>query len=341
MLVTGHTGFKGSWTSLWLSSMGAIVRGFSLPPSTSPNLFEVANVSEILQHRVIDIRDLQAVSSEMVDFGPEIIIHMAAQPLVRFSYQDPVGTYSTNVMGTVNVLEAARRTDSVKAIVNVTSDKCYENKGTSGVLSESEPMGGRDPYSSSKGCSELVSKAYRDSFFSYHDIGLATARAGNVIGGGDWSSDRLVPDILCSLERNEPLLLRNPDSVRPWQHVLEPVSGYLLLAELLYLEGPKYAEGWNFGPVDRDQKSVRWVADFLCTVSGCSPSWTQELKEQPWEAATLRLDSSKAQRRLNWHSRWSIETALKYTLEWHQKWFAGHDMKEECLMQIQRYEAGT
>ena len=339
--MTGHTGFKGSWMSLWLSSMGAIVRGLSLPPAVAPNLFDIAQVRRCLEHRIVDIRDFGAVCSELGDFQPEILIHMAAQPLVRFSYQDPLGTYSTNVMGTINVLEAARRTDSVKTIVNVTSDKCYENKGTSGALSESEPMGGRDPYSSSKGCSELASRAYRDSFFSCHDIGLATARAGNVIGGGDWSSGRLVPDVLCSLEKNEPLLLRNPDFVRPWQHVLEPVSGYLLLAELLYLEGTEYAEGWNFGPSDSDQKSVAWVADFLYAAAGRGSSWTQELKEQPWEAASLRLDSSKSQRRLNWQPRWSIETTLRHTLEWHQNWLAGHDMKEECLMQIQRYETGT
>ncbi len=339
--MTGHTGFKGSWMSLWLNAMGAIVRGLSLPPAVAPNLFDVAQVRRCLEHRLVDIRDFGAVCSELGDFQPEILIHMAAQPLVRLSYQDPLGTYSTNVMGTINILEAARRTDSVKAIVNVTSDKCYENKGISGAISESESMGGRDPYSSSKGCSELVSRAYRDSFFSCRDIGLATARAGNVIGGGDWSSDRLVPDVLCSLEKNEPLLLRNPDFVRPWQHVLEPLSGYLLLAELLYVEGTEYAEGWNFGPSDSDQKSVAWVADFLYAAAGRGSSWTQELKEQPWEAASLSLDSSKSQRRLNWQQRWSIETTLRHTLEWHQNWLAGHNMKEECLMQIQRFETGT
>lgn len=337
VMLTGHTGFKGSWISLWLSAMGANLRGLSLPSVYEPCLFNVARVSQLIQNRFIDIRDFQAVKSEITNFQPEILIHLAAQPLVGFSYQDPIGTYSTNIMGTLNILEAARVTESLKVIVNVTSDKCYENDGSWKSLTEAEPMGGDDPYSSSKGCSEIISRAYRTSFLTNRGINLATARAGNVIGGGDWSANRLVPDVLRSLVTGEPLVIRNPDYVRPWQHVLEPISGYLLLAEKLYLDGSNYAEGWNFGPRQDSEKSVSWVAEFLLNASGNIPSWSVE-ECQLAEAPCLKLDSSKANGRLNWQPRWCIATALSLTLDWHNKWVARGDMQKECLNQILFYE---
>jgi CDP-glucose 4,6-dehydratase len=337
VMLTGHTGFKGSWISLWLGVMGANLRGLSLPAAYEPCLFDVARVSQFIQTRFIDIRDFQAVKAEMIAFQPEILIHLAAQPLVRFSYQDPLGTYTTNIIGTLNILEAARVTDSIKVIVNVTSDKCYENDGSWHSFTEAEPMGGDDPYSSSKGCSEIISRAYRTSFLTNRGINLATARAGNVIGGGDWSTDRLVPDVLRSLVTEEPLVIRNPAHVRPWQHVLEPISGYLLLAEKLYLEGSNYAEGWNFGPGKDSEKSVGWVAEFLLNASGKNPSWSVE-ECQLAEAPCLKLDSSKANNRLNWQPRWCIATALSLTLDWHNKWVARGDMQKECLNQILFYE---
>ncbi len=264
VLLTGHTGFKGSWLSLWLQSMGATLRGVALAPPTEPSLFEAARVFEGMEHRIADIRDFAAVQAQMNEFRPEIVIHMAAQPLVRLSYQQPIETYATNVMGTVHVLEAARHAGSVRAIVNVTTDKCYENREWVWGYRESEPMGGHDPYSSSKGCAELVSSAYRESFMKEAGLAMATARAGNVIGGGDWAADRLVPDILRALEKSEPVLIRNPHAIRPWQHVLEPLSGYLLLAERLFEQGQADAEGWNFGPRDEDARPVQWIVERLC-----------------------------------------------------------------------------
>jgi len=247
--LTGHTGFKGSWLSLWLQSMGAVVKGYSLEPNTKPNLFTEANVEENMNSEFGDIRDLNQISKSMLDFNPDILIHMAAQPLVRLSYQEPVDTYTTNVIGTVNVLEAARGCPNLKAIVSVTTDKCYENNEWDWGYRENEPMGGHDPYSSSKGCAELVTSAYRRSFFNAENsASLASARAGNVIGGGDWADDRLIPDILKAFEKSKPVVIRNPISTRPWQHVLEPLSGYLVLAQELFENGKEYAEGWNFGP---------------------------------------------------------------------------------------------
>ncbi len=337
VLMTGHTGFKGSWLSLWLQAMGARLRGVALEPPTEPALFDVARVAEGMEHRIADIRDFAAVKAQMDEFKPEIVIHMAAQPLVRLSYQQPVETYATNVMGTVHVLEAARHAGSVKAIVNITTDKCYENREWVWGYREDEPMGGFDPYSNSKGCAELVSSAYRKSFLAEAGIAMATARAGNVIGGGDWALDRLIPDILRSLQNRQPVLIRNPHAIRPWQHVLEPLSGYLLLAEHLYKQGQTAAEGWNFGPRDEDARPVQWIAEHLCEHWGDGASWSLQPGSHPHEASFLKLDISKARQRLQWEPCWSLETALKRITEWHQAWLSGHDMRALCLNQIAQY----
>jgi CDP-glucose 4,6-dehydratase len=337
VLMTGHTGFKGSWLSLWLQSMGATLRGIALDPPTNPALFTVARVAEGLEHRIVDIRDFVAVKAHMDEFQPEIVIHMAAQPLVRLSYSQPIETYATNVMGTVHVLEAARHAGSVKAIVNVTTDKCYENREWVWGYREDEPMGGHDPYSNSKGCAELVSSAYRNSFLKEAGIAIATVRAGNVIGGGDWALDRLVPDVLRALEKNESALIRNPHAIRPWQHVLEPLSGYLLLAKRLYLHGQDDAEAWNFGPYDEDARPVQWIVEHLCKQWGSGASWTSQPGEHPHEASFLKLDISKARQRLQWTPRWSLETALRNITEWHQAWLKGQDMRAFCLVQINQY----
>lgn len=339
VLLTGHTGFKGSWLSLWLQSMGATLRGVALAPPTEPALFEIARVAEGMEHHVADIRDFAAVQRDISDFEPEIVIHMAAQPLVRHSYQQPVETYATNVMGTVHVLEAARHAGSVKAIVNVTTDKCYENREWVWGYREDEPMGGHDPYSNSKGCAELVSSAYRRSFMTTAGIAVASARAGNVIGGGDWAADRLVPDVLRALEKDDPVLVRNPHAIRPWQHVLEPLSGYLVLAERLFQRGQDHAEAWNFGPRDEDARPVQWIVERLCAAWGGEARWTLQPGDHPHEASFLKLDTSKARQRLQWLPRWSLETALTRITEWHQAWLEGQDMRAYCLNQISLYRS--
>lgn len=339
VLITGHTGFKGGWLSLWLQSMGARLCGIALAPPTEPALFNVARVAENMEHHIADIRDFAAVKAQMDDFKPEIVIHMAAQPLVRLSYQQPVETYATNVMGTVHVLEAARHCGSVKAIVNITTDKCYENREWVWGYRENEPMGGHDPYSNSKGCAELVSSAYRKSFLKDAGIAMATARAGNVIGGGDWALDRLVPDVLRALQNKEAVPIRNPHAIRPWQHVLEPLSGYLLLAERLYMQGQTDAEGWNFGPNDEDARPVQWIVEHLCKKWDDGASWTLQPGNHPHEASFLKLDISKARQRLHWAPRWSLETALDHITDWHQAWLDGQDMRVVCLKQISEYRA--
>ncbi|WP_244269614.1 CDP-glucose 4,6-dehydratase [Chromobacterium haemolyticum] len=339
VLLTGHTGFKGSWLSLWLQDMGAELRGIALQPPTTPALFDVARVAEGMNHQVADIRDYEKICALVVDFQPEILIHMAAQPLVRLSYQLPVETYATNVMGTVHVLEAARKAGSVRAIVNVTTDKCYENKEWLWGYREDEPMGGYDPYSNSKGCAELVSSAYRKSFLKNEGIAMATARAGNVIGGGDWALDRLVPDILRALEKQQPVQIRNPHAIRPWQHVLEPLSGYLLLAERLYENGQADAEGWNFGPCDEDARPVQWIVEQLCETWGQGATWSLQEGDHPHEASYLKLDISKARQRLSWSPRWSLQTALSRITDWHQAWLSGADMRACCLEQITQYQS--
>ena len=339
VLMTGHTGFKGSWLSLWLQSMGAELRGVALPPPSSPALFDIARVGASMDHQLADIRDFDKVRTLFSDFKPEIVIHMAAQPLVRLSYQQPVETFATTVMGTVHVLEAARHAGSVRAIVNITTDKCYENREWIWGYRENEPMGGHDPYSSSKGCAELVSSAYRKSFLQDAGIAMATARAGNVIGGGDWAPDRLVPDILAALQRQEPVQIRNPHATRPWQHVLEPLSGYLLLAERLYESGQADAEGWNFGPRDEDAQPVQWIVERLCAAWGSNASWHLQPGEHPHEAHFLKLDISKARQRLHWAPRWPLDNALSHIIDWHQAWLAGNDMHAFCLDQISQYQS--
>lgn len=338
VFLTGHTGFKGSWLAIWLQSMGAIVKGYALDPPTKPALFFEANVSENMESIIGDIRDFKLLSKEMLAFNPDVLIHMAAQPLVRHSYLDPVETYSTNVMGTVNVLEAARSCKNLKSIVSVTTDKCYENKEWNWGYRENEPMGGYDPYSSSKGCAELVTSAYRRSFFNNSETAfVASARAGNVIGGGDWATDRLIPDILRAFEKQKPVVIRNPLSTRPWQHVLEPLSGYLVLAEKLYTNGKDFAEAWNFGPKDDDVKPVNWILNKMVSNWGKGASWELDNNDNPHEAGFLKLDCSKSASQLNWFPKWNLETTLGLIVEWHQDWLEGKPVKECCLNEIDNY----
>lgn len=341
VFLTGHTGFKGSWLSLWLQRMGAEVSGFALAPPTAPSLFEEAKVAAGMTSVIGDIRDLAAVNAAMAAARPEVVIHMAAQPLVRLSYSEPVETYATNVMGTVHVLEAARRFEGLRAIVNVTTDKCYENREWAWGYREDEPMGGHDPYSNSKGCSELVTSSYRRSFFDKQGVALASARAGNVIGGGDWASDRLIPDILRAFERQQPVVIRNPHSTRPWQHVLEPLGGYLTLAEKLFENGSACAEGWNFGPRDEDARPVQWIVERMVRAWGGDARWSLDGGEHPHEANYLKLDISKARQRLGWQPRWSLNQALGHIVDWHRAWLSHEDVQALCLKQIALYEASA
>lgn len=346
VLLTGHTGFKGSWLALWLQSLGTEVTGYALQPSTAPSLFETAKVGDGMKSVIADIRDLPALQQAMADARPEIVIHMAAQPLVRLSYQNPVETYATNVMGTVHLLEAVRQTPGVKAVVNITTDKCYENREWVWSYRENEPMGGYDPYSNSKGCAELVSAAYRSSFFNAkehakHGVAIATVRAGNVIGGGDWAQDRLIPDILVAFEGKQAARIRNPHAIRPWQHVLEPLRGYLTLAERLYQHGPDYGEGWNFGPNDEDAKTVGWIVEKISALWGQDAAWQVDAGEHPHEAVYLKLDISKARSRLNWHPALNLKQALQLIVDWSQARSSGADMQQFTLSQIQSYQALT
>ena len=336
--MTGHTGFKGSWLSIWLQNMEVLVKGYSLDVNTTPALFTQANVAAGMESEIGDIRNLEQLTDSMISFDPDILIHMAAQPLVRLSYQEPVDTYTTNVIGTVNVLEAARKCSNLKAIVSVTTDKCYENKEWEWGYRENEPMGGYDPYSSSKGCAELVISAYRRSFFSSKDTAsLASARAGNVIGGGDWAADRLIPDILSAFEKSEPVVIRNPLSTRPWQHVLEPLSGYLVLAQELFLNGDNFAEGWNFGPIDEDCKQVSWILDNMVKHWGNNASWILDINSKPHEAGFLKLDCSKASNRLKWNPKWNLQLALKSIVDWHRIYIDRGDIKKQCIKEINKY----
>lgn len=338
VFLTGHTGFKGSWLSLWLQELGSQVHGLALEPPTNPNLFTAAHVANgMVSHTLGDIRNLDTVQKAMQAAQPDIVIHMAAQPLVRLSYAEPVETYATNVMGTVHVLESARHTASVKAIVVVTTDKCYDNKEWAWGYREDEPMGGHDPYSNSKGCAELVTSAYRNSFLKNSGTAVASARAGNVIGGGDWATDRLVPDILRAFEQNQPVTIRNPHATRPWQHVLEPLSGYLTLAEHLYTQGQPFAEGWNFGPKDDDARPVQWIVEHMVSSWGQGASWQPDDGTHPHEANYLKLDISKAKARLNWQPKWPLATALGHIITWHQAWLENKDMRHLCNTQIQQY----
>ncbi len=343
VLLTGHTGFKGSWMSLWLQSMGAQLVGYALPPPTQPSLFEIAAVAQGMTSVLGDIRDLANLQAVLSEHRPEIVIHMAAQALVRQSYQNPVDTYSVNVMGTVHLLEAVRQTPGVKAVVNITTDKCYENREWVWGYRENEPMGGYDPYSNSKGCAELVSAAYRSSFFNakdyaQHGVAMATVRAGNVIGGGDWAADRLLPDILAAFEQGRPATIRNPNAIRPWQHVLEPLRGYLTLAERLVAHGPDFAEGWNFGPNDEDAKPVGWIVEQMAGLWGNNAQWQTDSGEHPHEAHFLKLDISKARSRLNWHPVLRLPEALKLIVDWSKQRHAGADMRAHTLAQIHHYQ---
>lgn len=343
VLLTGHTGFKGSWLSLWLQSMGAKVVGYALPPPSNPSLFVTANVAEGMTSIEGDIRDYAALANAFKQYRPEIVIHMAAQALVRYSYNNPIETYATNVMGTVHLLEAARQAGGVRAIVNVTSDKCYENREWIWGYRENEPMGGFDPYSNSKGCAELVASAYRSSYFNPnnfadHGVSLASARAGNVIGGGDWAKDRLIPDIMRAITQGKPVNIRNPRAIRPWQHVLEPLSGYLLLAQKLYEEGAAYAEGWNFGPNDEDAKPVQWIVERLTKAWDEGSNWVLDGGNHPHEAHYLKLDCAKAKERLDWHPRWNLQTTLDSITRWNKQWLAGENMKNISLQQITDYQ---
>jgi CDP-glucose 4,6-dehydratase len=339
VLITGHTGFKGGWLSLWLQSMGVELHGLALDVPTTPNLFTVAQVVRgMASHTIGDIRDFATVQKAMQTTQPDIVIHMAAQPLVRLSYAEPVKTYATNVMGTVHVLESARHTASVKSIVVVTTDKCYENKEWTWGYREIDSIGGHDPYSNSKGCTELVTSAYRRSFLQGQGIEVATARAGNVIGGGDWAEDRLVPDILRAFALNQPVVIRNSHATRPWQHVLEPLSGYLMLAERLHTQGKAFAEGWNFGPADNDTRPVQWIVEKMVRGWGNGASWQQDGGSHPHEAAYLKLDISKAQSRLGWQPRWSLAVALQHVLDWHQAFLLDTNMHDFSMQQIANYQ---
>ncbi len=338
VFLTGHTGFKGGWLSLWLSEMGAEVHGYALAASTDPSFYKVTGLIDRLASSVIaDIRNGEELSSALLNANPDIVLHLAAQPLVRYSYKSPVDTYAINIMGTVNLFEAIRQSTNVKAVVNVTTDKCYENKERNESYVEDESLGGYDPYSSSKACSELVTSAYRRSFFQTQGIAVASARAGNVIGGGDWSADRLLPDFLRAIDAGKTLNIRYPEAIRPWQHVLEPLSGYLLLAEKLYLEKNGFSEAWNFGSEEDDSRTVEWLANNLCSrIPGAN--WERQASKQLHEANILKLDSGKAKNRLNWHPRWNLDKALTHTIEWHRAWKKGADMQSFSLQQISEYE---
>ena len=339
VFLTGHTGFKGGWLALWLTEMGAKVNGYSLDATTSPNFFNIVNLKDKIQKSTIgDIRNLPDLVKSMKDAKPSIIFHMAAQSLVRKSYDDPIDTYTTNVIGTVNVLEAARKVDTVEAIVNITTDKCYENQEWNWPYRETDRLGGYDPYSSSKACSELATAAYRNSFLKKTEIKLASARAGNVIGGGDWATDRLLPDFFRSIDNNKILSVRSPQAVRPWQHVLEPLSGYLMLAEKLVINGNNFAEAWNFGPEQSDTKTVFWVLDRL-SEKFSNAKWQAETTKQPHEANMLKLDISKAKLKLGWMPQWSLETAIDNTIKWYQAFKENENMIEFSIKQIKAYQS--
>ena len=337
VFITGHTGFKGGWLSFWLSQMGAKVHGYSLEPPTTPNFFTVCNLEKHLESSTIgNILDFHHLHKALDQTSPEVVFHLAAQPLVRESYSSPIATFETNVVGTANVMEACRSVPSIKTIVNITTDKCYENKEWSWPYRENDRLGGRDPYSASKACAEITAAAYRDSFLTEGNIHLASVRAGNVIGGGDWAADRLIPDFFRALDIGEILTIRSPNAVRPWQHVLEPLSGYLMLAEKLFSEGNAFAEAWNFGPNDDDAKSVSWIVNQLCDRTP-GAKWQTDNAQQPHEAGLLKLDNSKAKTRLGWNPRWNLEMALKKTIEWHQAWRKGGDMAAFTSAQLQAY----
>jgi CDP-glucose 4,6-dehydratase len=343
VFLTGHTGFKGSWLALWLSRLGAHIRGYALDPCTDPNLFNLARVNTVVEDVRGDVRDYAKLEASLTEFAPEVVFHLAAQPIVRRSYADPIGTYGTNVMGTVHLLEAIRKTPSVRAVVCVTTDKCYQNRGWIWPYRESDPLGGHDPYASSKACAEIVSAAYRSSFFPIerlheHHVALATARAGNVIGGGDWSEDRLIPDLIRGFRSGQPVLIRRPNAIRPWQHVLESLQGYLMLAQELLAQPARFASAYNFGPSDEDVWPVERIADKLVGIWGNGASWIRDSGPSVHEDQVLRLDARKARVELRWQPRLKIETALEWTMAWYRAWNHGDDMAEFTEKQIVEYE---
>ncbi len=340
VFVTGHTGFKGAWICLWLRMLGARVTGYALAPPTSPNLFDLAGVAREMSSMHADVCDPARLREAIAAAQPQVVIHMAAQSLVRQSYLDPVGTYATNVSGTVNLLEAVRHTPAVRVVIVVTSDKCYENKDWARGYREDDALGGYDPYSSSKGCAELVTAAYQRSFWQARESpASATVRAGNVIGGGDWAADRLVPDVLAAFSADRPVMIRNPGAVRPWQHVLEPLAGYLLLAEKLWDEAQTFSGAWNFGPADADSRPVSWVVERLASAWGRGATWKFDGGEHAHEAAQLALDSAKARKHLSWRPRLTLEVALDWVVEWHRAYLKGSDLRKMCEAQILRYQA--
>lgn len=341
VLITGHTGFKGSWLSLWLQHNEANLCGIALAPLTTPNLFTLADIEKNMESHLFDICDFEKTRKIINHFQPEIIFHLAAQPLVRYSYSHPIETYMTNVMGTVHILEAAKSCKTVKAVVNVTTDKCYENKERMEGYKETERLGGYDPYSNSKACSELVSSAYYNSFYQHLHIGLATARAGNVIGGGDWSEDRLITDVINSIVNQKPLILRNPTAIRPWQHVLEPLSGYLLLAEELYQDSAKYSGAWNFGPHTEEVLTVEEVVKKIFSrVAVKNKGYVIEPHSTHLhEAHLLQLDITKVMTQLNWKPQLKLDQAIDRVTNWYEAWMDKKDMREYSLKQIQEYDA--
>lgn len=342
VLITGHTGFKGSWLCLILKQFGADVYGYALTPPTSPSLYIEADIDKMITSYIGDIRDFSNLANVMSEVKPDIVIHMAAQALVRESYLNPIETYSVNVMGTVNLFEAIRHCSSVKAVVNVTSDKCYENREWNWGYRENEPMGGHDPYSSSKGCSELITTSFRKSFFDEIDsdkkqVLIASARAGNVIGGGDWAKDRLIPDFVKSISKGENLIIRNPNAIRPWQHVLEPLNGYLMLAEKLFNKNRKFADSWNFGPDDKDSKNVAWISSRICELWSENSKFEIEDKSKLHEANYLKLDCSKAKALLEWNPKWNIEKTLEKVVEWYKAYYNHQNVRLMSEHQIKEY----
>jgi CDP-glucose 4,6-dehydratase len=345
VFLTGHTGFKGGWLALWLAKLGANVRGYALDPCTEPNLFTVARVGSVIEDIRGDIRDAAKLEAAMRDFAPEVVFHLAAQPLVRYSYEDPIGTLETNVIGTARVLDSVRRTPSVHAVVSVTTDKCYENKEWIWPYRETDPLGGYDPYSSSKACAEIVSAAYRQSYFPTdrlgkphgHQVGVATARAGNVIGGGDWSPDRLLPDLVRGFVSGKPVLIRQPHSIRPWQHVLEPLHGYIRLAERLLTSDPRYATAYNFGPSEEDARPVSWIAERMAGFWGTGASWVLDEAHGPHEAGYLKLDANRARAELGWKPLLRLDGALDLLVRWYRAWQSRSDMHDFTLNQIGSY----
>ncbi|HPI41661.1 MAG TPA: CDP-glucose 4,6-dehydratase [Pseudobdellovibrionaceae bacterium] len=341
VFVTGHTGFKGSWLLVWLNQLGAIVKGYSLEPQTNPSLFLEANLINTCEHEIGDIRNLKILKHSIKTFSPDIIFHLAAQPLVRYSYSHPIETFETNIMGTANLLEALRDIDSVRSVVAVTTDKCYHNNEWHWGYREDDKLGGYDPYSASKAGSEIIISSMRNSFFrkaSNQKVYLASARAGNVIGGGDWASDRLIPDLMRSFASKKTAQIRNPNSIRPWQHVLESLNGYLLLAEKLYKNGETFDDAWNFGPFDNDAQSVEYIVKRLVTIWGDSAKWLTTPGEHLHEATYLKLDSSKSRARLSWFPNWNLDTALVHTAKWYKDYYNKEDTAFNlCIKNIELF----